>query len=289
MMRPRKNSIATSLLALLLGLILSPSVFAEIAGTVTHLSGPLLARKADGTTKILSQKSVVESGDLLVSEKDTYARVKFTDNSEITLKPNTQIRIDEYLFDQAKPEADSAVFNLIKGGLRALTGLVGKRGNQDSYKLKAPSATIGIRGTDYIAQVVGAPPGEGEGASQDSGMGSGSQVGALSRLGGAAPIELEDVDTVVVGAPPGAGGLAPGLYVQVLDGMIHLTNQGGSQNFSAGQFGYTPSLTQPPVVLPSNPGIQFTPPPSFNAPAPLPGQASGGGTQDSKKVDCEVR
>jgi len=241
MMRPRRNSIAINLVALLLGLALSSSVLAEIAGTVTHLSGPLLAKKADGTSKILSQKSTVESGDLLVSEKNTYARVKFTDNSEITLKPNTQIRIDEYLFDQAKPEADSAVFNLIKGGLRALTGLVGKRGNQDSYKLKAPSATIGIRGTDYIAQ-----------------------------LGG-------------------TGGLAPGLYVQVLDGMIHMSNQAGTQNFGAGQFGYTPSLTQPPVVLPSNPGVQFSPPPSFSAPAPQPGQAGSSSSQDSKKVDCEVR
>lgn len=289
MMRPRRNSIAINLVALLLGLVLSSSVLAEIAGTVTHLSGPLLAKKADGTSKILSQKSTVESGDLLVSEKNTYARVKFTDNSEITLKPNTQIRIDEYLFDQSRPEADSAVFNLIKGGLRALTGLVGKRGNQDSYKLKAPSATIGIRGTDYIAQVVEAPPGAGGGASQDADMGSSRQVGALSRLGGATPIELEDVDAVVVGAPPGAGGLAPGLYVQVLDGMIHLTNQGGSQNFSAGQFGYTPSLTQPPVVLPSNPGIQFTPPPSFNTPVTQPGQPGSSASQKGKTVDCEVR
>ncbi len=241
MKRPRKNSIATSLLALLFGLALAPLAFAEVAGTVTHLSGPLLARKADGTSKILSQKSIVESGDLLVSEKDTYARVKFTDNSEITLKPNTQIKIDAYLFDQAKPEADSAVFGLLKGGLRALTGLVGKRGNQDSYQLKTPSATIGIRGTDYIAH-----------------------------LGG-------------------AGGLAPGLYVQVLDGMIHMTNQGGSQTFSAGQFGYTPSFTQPPVILPANPGIQFTPPPSFSAAPPQPGQAASPSAQDGKKVDCEVR
>lgn len=153
MMRPRKNSIATSALLLLALLAASAAAFAETAGTVTHLSGPLLARKVDGSTKILSQKSTVESGDLLVSEKETYARVKFTDNSEITLKPNTQIKIDSYLFDQSKPESDNAVFNLLKGGLRALTGLVGKRGNQDSYKLKAPSATIGIRGTDFLADL----------------------------------------------------------------------------------------------------------------------------------------
>lgn len=243
MKRPRRNSTATSLLALLLGLALCTSALAEMAGTVTHLSGPLLAKKADGTSKILSQKSVVESGDLLVSEKDTYARVKFTDNSEITLKPNTQIRIDAFLFDQAKPEADSAVFNLIKGGLRALTGLVGKRGNQDSYKLKAPSATIGIRGTDYNASWCQAD----------------------------------------------CGTLPTGLYVQVTDGQVVVSNSAGSQNYGAGQFGYVKDPITPPVVLPKDPGIKFTPPPSFNAPAPQPGQAGSSSSQDGKKVDCEVR
>jgi len=276
-MRPRKNSTATSRLVLLLGLLLSLAAHAEIAGTVTHLSGPLLAQKADGTHKILSQKSVVESGDLLISEKDTYARVKFTDNSEITLKPNTQIRIDAYLFDQARPEADRAVFNLLKGGLRALTGLVGKRGNLDSYQLKAPSATIGIRGTDYIAQVIpGADFSAGAGirgmSAGDEGVGTGGGKMTLAQAAG------------------GAAGLAPGLYVQVLDGMIQLTNKGGSQNFSAGQFGYTRSFTQPPVILPTNPGIQFTPPPTFGAPTtPQPGQGASSSGAGDKKVDCEVR
>ena len=71
--------------------------------------------------------------------------------------------------------------------------------------------------------------------------------------------------TVPSGPSPGspsAGGMNPGLYVQVLDGMISVSNGGGSQNFTAGQFGFTPGFQQPPVILPANPGMQFTPPPS---------------------------
>jgi hypothetical protein len=85
---------------------------------------------------------------------------------------------------------------------------------------------------------------------------------------------------------PTAGRLAPGLYVQVLDGMIHLSNGGGSQSFSAGQFGFTPSFVQPPVVLPANPGMQFTPPPSFSSNGPSQAASSAG---KSNQVDCEVR
>jgi hypothetical protein len=79
--------------------------------------------------------------------------------------------------------------------------------------------------------------------------------------------------------------LQPGLYVQVLDGAISVSNKAGTTNFAAGQFGFTPNVQQPPVVLPANPGIQFTPPPVFNAPLPSSSTASA----KSNTVDCEVR
>jgi hypothetical protein len=63
-----------------------------------------------------------------------------------------------------------------------------------------------------------------------------------------------------------APGLAPGLYTSVIDGAILLSNRSGAQNFSAGQFGYSPSVVAPPVIVPVNPGLRFTPPPSFFQP-----------------------
>jgi hypothetical protein len=127
--------------------------FADQAAIVTHLSGPLAARKADGTTKAISIGSKVDEGDTVVTEKRTYARLKFSDGSEVTLKPNSQFKVEKYSFDQGKPHNDSASLNLIKGGLRTITGQIGKRGNQNSYQMKTPSATIGIRGTIYDAHI----------------------------------------------------------------------------------------------------------------------------------------
>ncbi|BBH22522.1 hypothetical protein Back11_38670 [Paenibacillus baekrokdamisoli] len=70
--------------------------------------------------------------------------------------------------------------------------------------------------------------------------------------------------------------LSPGLYVQVLDGQIRVNNPSGSSNFSAGQFGYIASPKLPPVVIPTNPGLQFTPPPKFeqsSIPNKIPGSS----------------
>jgi hypothetical protein len=214
-----------------LGLHAQAAISAGPAGEVTHLSGALVAQKPDGQSRILSVKSTVNEGDVLATADNSYARVKFTDGTEAVLRPASQVKIDQFNFEEQKPQADGMVLSLLKGGFRSVTGLLGKR-NPANMRVATPSATIGIRGTTF---------------------------GALfcnNDCGGAG------------GTPP-----ANGLHVDVSDGMIILQNQGGSQNFSAGQFGYVPSFTAPPVIVPPSAGVQFTPPPSFLAPG---GGAAGG-------------
>lgn len=79
---------------------------------------------------------------------------------------------------------------------------------------------------------------------------------------------------------------APGLYVQVLDGMIQVATPGGSLEFAAGQFGFVSSLDTPPSVIPATPGMQFTPPPAFSSSATGTTLTSG---VKSNTVDCVVR
>ena len=262
----------------------APAWAGPAVGTVVNLSGPLLARKADGTVKVLAVKSSVEQGDTLISEKDTYARIRFIDNSEITLRPNSQLKIDNFSFEEDKPEQDSAAFNLVKGGLRAVTGTLGKR-NKEKFGMNTPTATIGIRGTIFIAEYI-APSEAALAAYGMASLAAASYTDARSDMPAAVPLQVLPL-AQAAGVPGTGSSRAPGLYVQVLDGMIHLTNQGGTQNFAAGQFGYTPSFSQPPVVLPSNPGIQFTPPPAFSTGSGS--QPGSGGTTGSDAVDCVVR
>lgn len=282
---------ATKALLFVVSLFAATLAYAQAVGTVINLSGPLLVRKADGTVKVLSAKSAVEQGDTLISEKDTYARIRFSDHSEITLKPNSQLKIDSFTFEEDRQEKDSATFSLVKGGLRAVTGALGKR-SKEKVGVNTPTATIGIRGTIFIAEYI--PPEQPAVAAYAL-----AGVAALSpellvpasltmtdAPRGIAPLEVQPLRLAQV---PGTGGegRAPGLYVQVLDGMINLSNSVGSQNFAAGQFGYTASFNQPPVVLPQNPGMRFAPPPAFSATA---GTQNGTGSASSPgDVDCEVR
>jgi hypothetical protein len=124
---------------------------AQVAGVVVQASGPMSARSPSGAVKALQVKSEVESGDTLATSAGAYAVVRFIDNSELALKPGTTVKIDQFAFDEARPEADRAAYTLVKGGLRSITGLLGKR-NKDKFAMKTPSATIGIRGTTFFLE-----------------------------------------------------------------------------------------------------------------------------------------
>jgi hypothetical protein len=133
------------------GLMFSAGEALAEAARVTHLNGTVSVQRADSAVRVLSQNSEVVVGDVLTTEKNSFARLKFTDGGEITLRPGTVITVDAYHFVQNEPEKDNFIFGLLKGGFRTITGLVGKRGNRDSYRANSATATIGIRGTDYAS------------------------------------------------------------------------------------------------------------------------------------------
>jgi hypothetical protein len=133
-----------------MALCTAASIAAASSGSVTQLSGTLSVRKADGSVRILSQRSTIESGDTINTERESFAQIRFTDGGQVTLKPNTSVKIETFRFSEEKPQEDSFLYSLVKGGLRAVTGIVGKR-SKDKYQLGTATATIGIRGTTLSA------------------------------------------------------------------------------------------------------------------------------------------
>lgn len=211
---------AVALAAALAGLL--PEAALAAAGAVTHLSGAVVARRGDGQSQILSVKSEVQEGDVVATAENSYARVKFGDGTEVVLRPSTQMKVEAFKFAEQRPSEDSVVLSLLKGGLRSVTGLLARR-NPASFRVQAPSATIGIRGTNfgllYCENDCGGVPGPG-------------------------------------GKPP-----ANGLHVDVSDGAIVVSNAGGSQEFKVGQFGYVQNSQTPPVQVPPGQGTEVTLPP----------------------------
>lgn len=138
-MSERRRTVTNALLLALL--LASFGAMAVEAGKVTQLSGTLLVKKADGTIKILEQQSVVEQGDVLFSEKESYARIHFIDGSELTLQPETQLEVAAFVFEPSRPELDLGTFRLLKGGVHVVTGQLDAR-SPARFSLTTPDGAV---------------------------------------------------------------------------------------------------------------------------------------------------
>ena len=91
--------------------------------------------------------------DYLSSQADSYVVMVFRDGEKVTLQANSEFDIVQYDYQKAGKQ-DKILFKLAAGGMRALTGSIGKK-DHDAYAVNTPVATIGIRGTEYDLQCTG--------------------------------------------------------------------------------------------------------------------------------------
>jgi len=137
------------LLALLLTATHAAALAAEPAGKVLYASGAVTARDAGGAVRFLGKGTPVHQGETVTTGKRGFALLEMVDEGKMTLRPSSELHIERY---EAREEGESAAMELLRGGLRALTGLFAKR-RPDSYRLKATVATIGIRGTEFDVRI----------------------------------------------------------------------------------------------------------------------------------------
>ena len=222
----RRYTAAASLV--LAALACLPQAVLALTGQVTQISGAVLARGDDGQSRLLALNSAVREGDQLVTAEKSFARIRWGDGGEIVLRAGTQLKVNAYNYEESAPAQDNVLLSLVKGGFRAVTGLLTRR-NAQAYSVTTPTATIGIRGTHFGVLYC-----------------DNDCAGILNPAGG----------------PP-----ANGLHVDVADGRIVLSTQAGAVEFSVGQFGYVQSGQLLPVLVPDSQGIRVTLPPQAVNPA----------------------
>jgi hypothetical protein len=94
----------------------------------------------------LRQGDEVRQGDTISTGAGSSAVLKFDDGQIAALTANSRMTITAY---QYNPQArtGNVLLSLINGGMRAITGLIG-RNQPDRVAFRAATATIGIRGSD---------------------------------------------------------------------------------------------------------------------------------------------
>ena len=117
----------------------------RLSGTVTAvLAAPDIARK-------LQVGDAVFVGERIQAEANSEAVLQTNDSGYIALRPGGVFVVEQFAAN--RQDGDNVSIRLIQGGLRLLTGWIGKI-NPKGFRIATPTATIGIRGTDHEPYVV---------------------------------------------------------------------------------------------------------------------------------------
>ncbi len=118
---------------------------------VFYAHGEVQARNPAGETRPIAAHAELASGETLVTG-DGRAQVRFADGGTIALLPHSEFKIDNYRYAGRADGTESSFFRLLRGGLRAITGVIGKK-NKATYQIATSIATIGIRGTAFTTRL----------------------------------------------------------------------------------------------------------------------------------------
>jgi hypothetical protein len=122
------------------------------AARVDFAIGGVTVTGADGRSRPAVKGLELESGDRIVTAEGR-AQLRFTDGAYVSVQPNSDFSIREYRFDGKTDGTEKGIFGLVRGALRTVTGAIG-RVNRGAYQIQTPTATIGIRGTGGLIQVL---------------------------------------------------------------------------------------------------------------------------------------
>ena len=299
----------------------------KVVGRVVYKRGKLDAYDLADKHRALDVKSDLLAGDMLSTGENSYAVIVFRDKSRIALQALTDFRIDELQFNKTEKSKMSALFSLLRGGLRTATGLIGKL-SPKSYSMRTRVATIGIRGTGYDLLCNGACAGlnpeqsnlpEGEGLYAHVWNGAIQLGDKVINLGQAAFVKdvtsgtqiLPEVPDVFINNPvprpddkqfddvdfaeAEAQTIEPGLYVSVSEGEVTVSadKTGATVSIAKGEAAYANADAQTVKQLPSIPVFQemdqYPTPDNYQSQISQLSETTIGGQEDNTGVTCEIK
>jgi FecR protein len=124
-----------------------PGLVLAAAATAQFSVGDVRLSQGEGAGRALVKGGVVESGETITTGSQGRVQLRFSDGGMIALPGNSRFSVNGYV-DAGDKTQDKFLVTLVQGGMRAITGLIGKR-ERSNYKVITNTATIGIRGSGF--------------------------------------------------------------------------------------------------------------------------------------------
>lgn len=124
-----------------------------IAGHAQFVNGSVQITNAAGKSYKLQKGDAVHESDTVTTARGGSAQIRMRDDGFIAIRPDSQLKFDTFVFAGEQDGKERSFLSLLRGGFRAVTGLIGQR-NKANYRIAAGGSTIGIRGTDHETVLV---------------------------------------------------------------------------------------------------------------------------------------
>ena len=128
-------------------LALLPAAFLALQSTPSNAQtriGTAHSVKPDASGSVagtLAAGSGIHASETVRTGSVGQADLRFLDNSNLSVGPGSQVRLDKFVYDPNKGTGGVAI-EASRGAFRFVTGSQ----NQGSVKVRTPSGTLGIRG-----------------------------------------------------------------------------------------------------------------------------------------------
>jgi hypothetical protein len=143
----RIAAVAMVLVPLVLGAIASA---ASPIGLVKLAQGTATVRRGDATLQA-KPGFALQEGDVLRTGADGRMGVVLRDETTLSLGPETEIQVDQFVFAPAKGRL-ALVIKMARGVMTFISGTIGKL-SPDAVRIETPVAILGVRGTQFLAKV----------------------------------------------------------------------------------------------------------------------------------------
>lgn len=123
------------------------AVLADDVGMVKVSKGAASIERA-GQRLAASVGTRVREGDVVVTGPDGSVGVTFSDNTLLSIGPDSRLAIDRFAFD---PTTHKGTFetSLQRGTLAGVSGKIAKQ-SPDAMRIRTPAALLGVRGTEFV-------------------------------------------------------------------------------------------------------------------------------------------
>jgi FecR protein len=125
------------------------SATAAIGSITEQINNPPSIQR-DKQTLTGAKGTSVEMNDAIRTQQGKVG-ITFDDNTKVQVTENSKLVIDDFVYD-AKKGSGKLALNMALGTVRYASGAIA-HSNPNSVAINTPSATIGVRGTDFTATV----------------------------------------------------------------------------------------------------------------------------------------